>query len=81
MVGDIDLAAAQATADVIDDAGGVASAARVDVTCTAGLQSLAPEVRGTRGRVDVLHNNVGVVRLRSPPQLARTTGGWSWTPT
>ena len=70
VVGDIDLAAAQATVDLIDGAGGVASAARIDVTSAAGLQSLAAEVSRARGRVDVLHNNVGVVRLGSPPELA-----------
>ena len=48
----------------------MASAARIDVTSAAGFQILAAEVSRAHGRVDVLHNNVGVVRLGSPPELA-----------
>jgi NAD(P)-dependent dehydrogenase (short-subunit alcohol dehydrogenase family) len=70
VVADIDLAAARATVGLISAAGDKATAARVDVTSAAGLESLASEVMIAHGRVDVLHNNVGISRLGSPPELS-----------
>jgi NAD(P)-dependent dehydrogenase (short-subunit alcohol dehydrogenase family) len=69
VVGDIDFAAAETTVDLITEAGDKATAARVDVTSSAALAALAAEVATAHGRVDVLHNNVGISRLGSPPEL------------
>ena len=51
-------------------AGATVVAACVDVTSGAGLVALATEVTAEHGHVDVLHNNVGVSRLGSPPDLS-----------
>ncbi|MDT7554696.1 MAG: hypothetical protein QOI16_3232, partial [Pseudonocardiales bacterium] len=69
VVGDIDFTAAETTVDLITEAGDKATAARVDVTSSAALAALAAEVATAHGRVDVLHNNVGISRLGSPPEL------------
>ncbi len=70
VVADIDAVAAVATTELITAAGDKACAAEVDVTSAAALRALADEVIAAHGRVDVLHNNVGVLRLGSPPELA-----------
>lgn len=70
VVGDIDLAAAETTVGLIAAAGDEATAARVDVTSSASLVALVDEVTSVHGRVDVLHNNVGITRLGSPPELS-----------
>lgn len=70
VVGDIDVAAAETTTAMITAAGDAAFAARVDVTSSADLTALAGQVLAAHGRVDVLHNNVGVSRLGSPPELS-----------
>ena len=70
VVGDIDLAAAGTTVELITAAGAEAAAACVDVTSSGSLTALADEVTSVHGRVDVLHNNVGISRLGSPPELS-----------
>ena len=70
VVGDIDLAAAETTVELIAGAGDKAAAARVDVTSSGSLTALADDVTSGHGRVDVLHNNVGISRLGSPPGLS-----------
>lgn len=74
VVADIDLAAAAVTVERLGDATGTARAVRVDVTDADALQALAADVRDREGRVDVLHNNVGVVRTGGP--LNGTAADW-----
>jgi NAD(P)-dependent dehydrogenase (short-subunit alcohol dehydrogenase family) len=60
VVADIDLAAAQATADEISKAGGDAVAEQVDVTDEADTVALAGRVVQRFSRIDVLFNNAGI---------------------
>lgn len=60
IVADRDLEAAQATVDEIIAEGGEATAFRVDVTDEASVIDLVSHARETLGRIDILHNNVGV---------------------
>ena len=53
---------AAATAAGIQEAGGRAEAATVDVTDPASIEALVAGVLGRHGRIDVLVNNAGVAR-------------------
>ena len=57
---DRDLASAQETVDLIEAEGGTAVAARADVTSEADIEAFVKTCREQWGRIDVLHNNVGV---------------------
>jgi NAD(P)-dependent dehydrogenase (short-subunit alcohol dehydrogenase family) len=54
------LASAQETADMIAAKGGTALAFRADVTIPAELAAMVAEALARWGRIDILHNNVGV---------------------
>jgi NAD(P)-dependent dehydrogenase (short-subunit alcohol dehydrogenase family) len=57
---DHDLASAQQTVDMIGAKGGTAVAFKADATRNAELKAMVAEAHGRWGRIDVLHNNVGV---------------------
>lgn len=57
---DIDPAAAEATAAIIAEEGGEAMALSADVTDAASIAGAVEAVRARWGRIDVLHNNVGM---------------------
>ncbi|HEY0248156.1 MAG TPA: SDR family NAD(P)-dependent oxidoreductase [Gryllotalpicola sp.] len=59
-VADRNLASAQDTVALIDEQGGQAVALAVDVTDEQSIVALITAARGALGRIDVLHNNVGV---------------------
>ncbi|MDP9792986.1 NAD(P)-dependent dehydrogenase (short-subunit alcohol dehydrogenase family) [Catenuloplanes nepalensis] len=61
LVADRDPAGAEATADLIRAEGHRADAQVVDITSEDQIKTLADTVRRSLGRLDVLHNNVGVV--------------------
>ena len=54
------LESAQETADMIVAEGGSASVAGVDITAEASVKELIDDVVAEHGRIDVLHNNVGM---------------------
>jgi NAD(P)-dependent dehydrogenase (short-subunit alcohol dehydrogenase family) len=60
LVVDRDLTSAQETVRLIEEAGGEALAARADVTEEADVESMVATCMSEWGRIDVLHNNVGV---------------------
>ncbi|MGY8958325.1 MAG: SDR family NAD(P)-dependent oxidoreductase [Alphaproteobacteria bacterium] len=60
LVVDRDLASAQDTVDIIAKEGGVAKAAQADVTDEASLEKMITACHADWGRIDVLHNNVGL---------------------
>jgi len=60
LVVDRDLASAQDTVDIIAKEGGVAKAVQADVTDEASLEKMIKECHADWGRIDVLHNNVGL---------------------
>jgi NAD(P)-dependent dehydrogenase (short-subunit alcohol dehydrogenase family) len=57
---DHNAASAQETADMIAAKGGTAAAFKADVTKNAELTAMATEAHHRWGRIDILHNNVGV---------------------
>jgi NAD(P)-dependent dehydrogenase (short-subunit alcohol dehydrogenase family) len=57
---DRNLASAQETVDMITANGGTAVAFKADVTKTAELKAMADDAQARWGRIDILHNNVGV---------------------
>lgn len=57
---DRDLASADATVQMIVKEGGVASAFRADITREADCKALVDEAVARLGRLDILHNNVGI---------------------
>ena len=54
------LDSAAETAAMIEAEGGAASAYEADITQEAACQALAAEAKSRLGRIDILHNNVGV---------------------
>ena len=57
---DRDLASAQATVELIAARGGTASAFKADVTQQTEIKAMVADAHARWGRIDVLHNNVGV---------------------
>src|SRR6202035_3819208 len=62
--------AAQETAGIIKGEGGSASVATCDVTKSAQVKSVVDDVIAARGRIDVLHNNVGYAIMGGPIELS-----------
>ncbi|MBS27469.1 MAG: 3-oxoacyl-ACP reductase [Alphaproteobacteria bacterium] len=58
---DINGDAAQETADIIQDEGGVADVFTADVTDAVQVRDMVAACHDAWGRIDVLHNNVGIV--------------------
>ncbi len=57
---DRNFASAHETVAMIEEAGGVAAAFEADVTRDEALAAMVEDARTRWGRIDVLHNNVGV---------------------
>ena len=57
---DHNMASAQVTIEMIVAQGGTAIAFKADVTQTAELKAMAADALARWGRIDILHNNVGV---------------------
>ena len=57
---DRDLASAAETADMITSEGGEAAVFEADVTCEAQVAASVQQCRTQWGRLDILHNNVGI---------------------
>src|SRR6202140_363268 len=57
---DHNLASARETVDMIAAKGGTAVAFKADVTKVAELKAMADDAQARWGRIDILHNNVGV---------------------
>src|SRR6266705_4765774 len=60
---DVNLAAAEETAAIVAGEGGEARAFQADVTSAADVARMVAACRDAYGRIDVLHNNVGIARL------------------
>src|ERR1700721_1770494 len=60
LCGDHNVASAQETVDMIGDKGNSAVAFKADVTQEAQLKAMVADAQARWGRVDILHNNVGV---------------------
>ncbi len=57
---DRDLASAQETVSMIEEAGGTAMAVAADVTDEREVKAAVDATLGVYGRIDILHNNVGI---------------------
>jgi NAD(P)-dependent dehydrogenase (short-subunit alcohol dehydrogenase family) len=68
---DLNLAAAEETADIIADAGGQAIALRADVTSHDDVMAVFDRVGVEYGRIDVLDNNVGIGTLGGVVETSR----------
>jgi NAD(P)-dependent dehydrogenase (short-subunit alcohol dehydrogenase family) len=60
VVADVDAAAAETVAAGVIEAGGRASAHRVDVSVRSEVEGLVQHAVSTHGRLDILHNNAGI---------------------
>ena len=69
---DRDLARAQATVELIQNAGGTAKAHQADVTNEESVATAVARCVDTYGTLDTLHNNVGIVTLGAVTELALT---------
>ena len=67
LVADRNLESAQETVAQIEKAGGVAQAARADITSDAECKALVETCVARFGRLDILHNNVGIGRGDAGP--------------
>ena len=67
---DLDAEAAAATCAVVAERGGVAEPFICDATDSAAVAEVVREVQASRGRIDILHNNVGYPESGDPVELA-----------
>jgi NAD(P)-dependent dehydrogenase (short-subunit alcohol dehydrogenase family) len=63
---DINLDAARETDQIIRAEGFSSEAAMVDVTRSADVKALVDDVAKRHGRIDILHNNVGITAMGGP---------------
>jgi NAD(P)-dependent dehydrogenase (short-subunit alcohol dehydrogenase family) len=70
---DHNLASAQETADMISEKQGTALAFKADVTKDADIKAMIDEAHKRWGRIDVLHNNVGVSLSGGDAELDKIT--------
>ncbi|MFJ4828639.1 SDR family NAD(P)-dependent oxidoreductase [Streptomyces sp. NPDC088747] len=74
LVVDRDLDSAEETAELIRKEDGTALAHRADITVEADCESIARAALDAYGRIDILHNNVGVVPAGRTEDLS--AGAW-----
>jgi NAD(P)-dependent dehydrogenase (short-subunit alcohol dehydrogenase family) len=67
---DLNLSAAQETGQVINDEGGKCLTLAADVTNAGSVKRAVDAALEEYGRIDVLHNNVGVASMGGPVELA-----------
>ena len=72
---DINLAAVEETKSIIDREGGICSIMKVDVSKTEEVKAMVDQCLKTYGRVDILHNNVGIVTVGGPVEISEKTWG------
>ena len=66
---DRDLAAAEETAHIIVGESGVAEAVQLDVTDPDRVAAIVADTIARHGRIDILHNNVGIAELGGPVEI------------
>ena len=70
---DLSLPAAQETAAIIRAEGGVCEAIQADVTVDADVARVVAHCMAWQGRIDILHNNVGMAYLGGPVEMSEET--------
>ncbi len=74
LVGDNRLDSAEETVAIIRKEGGTAEAAQVDITDEPSIEAMVKRCLDLWGRIDVLHNNVGVSIAGGDAQITEITG-------
>src|ERR1700682_3838170 len=72
---DHNLTSAQDTVDMIGAHGGTAVAFEADVTRDAEIKAMVADAQARWGRIDILHNNVGVSLSGADAELLHNTEG------
>ena len=67
---DINRTAAEGTASIIGDEGGTAITIEVDVTDSSQVKAMVDAARDAFGRIDILHNNVGIAEVGGPVEAS-----------
>ena len=62
--------AANETKAVIDEEGGVCAAYEADVSSSQAVAEMAAACIGRYGRIDILHNNVGIIEVGGPVEIS-----------
>src|SRR6201997_4542692 len=70
---DHNLASAQETVDMIAAKGGTAAAFKADVTRDTDIKAMVADTIARWGRIDILHNNVGVSLSGGDAELLQIT--------
>jgi NAD(P)-dependent dehydrogenase (short-subunit alcohol dehydrogenase family) len=70
---DHNLASAEETVGMITTEGGVAAACKADVTRNADIKAMVEDAMSRWGRIDILHNNVGVSLAGGDAELLAIT--------
>src|SRR5271163_4312137 len=70
---DHNLGSARQTVEMIAAKGGIAAACKADVTSDAEIKAMVEDAMGRWGRVDILHNNVGVSLAGGDAELLAIT--------
>jgi len=69
---DLSLEAARETQNLIQQEGGHSLALAADVTQSQQIQMVVNQTLAAHGRIDVLHNNVGMAHLGGPIEMSET---------
>jgi NAD(P)-dependent dehydrogenase (short-subunit alcohol dehydrogenase family) len=73
MAADINLAAAEETQRIIPSEGGQCETVRCDAARSGDVQAMAEACLSAFGRIDVLHNNVGIVEIGGPVETSEAS--------
>jgi len=67
---DINRDAVEETRSIIDQEGGDCMVSQCDVTCADQVQATVTQCLESYGRIDILHNNVGIIELGGPVEAS-----------
>ena len=67
---DVDEAAAKSTTAIIEEEGGTALAFKADAADAGQIEAMVAACLEAFGRIDILHNNVGIVELGGPVEAS-----------
>jgi len=70
---DISLSAAKETKEIIEKEGGICVIQKVDVSKSDEVKAMVEQCIQTYGRIDILHNNVGIVIAGGPVEISEET--------
>src|SRR4030067_1234160 len=70
---DINLQSAEETKSIIDHEGGICKTQEVDVSRSEEVKIMVDQCIQTYGRIDILHNNVGIVIAGGPVETSEET--------